>query len=237
MELLDVTTDPAFRVTLRAYAIPPAHPRVRVAVFQDTPLTDFQVPASRLLSERFFDLTTSPFGPLTGSFSRPAGIVIGDVVAPTALATPVRIEVQSVTPGVPVWAFASVTNNVTQQVTTVTPTTAMTPVSVPTSSRLAVGHWGSPSGCIDVTEAQVTLSTGCGAGSFSPPTLGVDHRFEVDGVFGINIGPVVNGRRPAHFAGVLQGTQLTVTISSDNLTGPPITVQLGSAGICGVACP
>jgi hypothetical protein len=121
LELLDVPMDAAFRVTLRAYAIPPAQPRVRVSVFQDTPFSFFQVPAARLLSERFYDLTTAPFGPSTGSFARPAGIVIGDLLTPTASATPVRVEVQSVTPGVPVWAFASVTNNATQQVTVVVP--------------------------------------------------------------------------------------------------------------------
>jgi hypothetical protein len=121
LELLDVSTDAAFRVTLRAYAIPPAQPRIRVSVFQDTVPSNFQAPPAQLLSEQFYDLTRPPLGPSTGSFSRPAGIVIGDLITPTTSATPVRIEVQSVTPGVPIWALASVTNNATQQVTVVVP--------------------------------------------------------------------------------------------------------------------
>jgi hypothetical protein len=76
---------------------------------------------ARLIAERSYDLAMSPFGPLSGSFSRPSGIVIGDLLTGTESAGPVRIEVQSATPGVPIWAFASVTNNATQHVTVIVP--------------------------------------------------------------------------------------------------------------------
>jgi len=123
LQLLGVPTGSAFRVTLRVYAIPPVAPRVRVAVFQDTELSSAQAPPAILVRERIYTVEPSPFGPSSGSYSRPSGIVVGDLFdgLPSGLADAVRIEVQSATPGVPIWAFASVTNNATQLVTVVVP--------------------------------------------------------------------------------------------------------------------
>jgi hypothetical protein len=125
LQLLDVPVDDVSRVTLRVYGISPATPRVRVTVFQDSqPTLSFQPLPSQLLSEHFYNLAIpqSP-SPATGSFSRPSGVVINDLfdTATTATALHVRIEVQSTTPGAPIWALASVTNNASQAVTIIAP--------------------------------------------------------------------------------------------------------------------
>lgn len=120
LQILDIPTDPAFRVTLRVYAIPPAAPRVRVAVVQDpAPTFGSQQNPPIPLKETSYDLAPSS-DPSTVSFSRPSGAVIGDVLSGVRSAGVVRIEVQS-TDGTPVWAFASITNNVTQFVSVSVP--------------------------------------------------------------------------------------------------------------------
>jgi hypothetical protein len=124
LQLLDVPADDLSRMTLRIYGIPPATPRVRVTVFQDAQATFSQPLPPQLLSEHFYDLAIpqSP-SPATGSFSRPSGAVISNLFDPATTATPrhVRIEVQSTTPGAPIWALASVTNDASQAVTIIAP--------------------------------------------------------------------------------------------------------------------
>lgn len=127
MQLLDVPLDPASRLTLRIYAQPPAVPRVRVRTYDDPPLiewfNDDSIPESRLLSETFYDLTRSQSFPDSGSFSRPSGTVVSDVLASVPESAPesVRVEIQTMDGSVPIWAFISVTNNDTQLVTAIVP--------------------------------------------------------------------------------------------------------------------
>jgi hypothetical protein len=135
----------------------------------------------------------------------------------------------------PIWAFVAITNNGTEQFTTITPTATPTPVSVPTPSKLATGHWGGQPGCLEVTDTEVVLDDSCETGSFPNPTLDADHHFEVDGTFANTLFGGISG--PAHYSGVLQGTSLTLTIRVGNSSGFPITVQLGSPGRCSLGCP
>jgi hypothetical protein len=125
LQLLDIPIDGRFRLTLRAYAIPPATARVRVDVVEDTEPT-FLAPTlpPRVLVERFYDLQRPLSFPETGSFSVPAAVVVTDLLTPlpTDVSGQVRIVVQSVTPDVPIWAFATITNNETQEVAIATPT-------------------------------------------------------------------------------------------------------------------
>ena len=120
LQILDIPTDPAFRVTLRVYAIPPAAPRVRVAVVQDpSPTFGSQQNPPIPLKETSYDLAPSS-DPSTVSFSRPSGAVIGDLLSGVRSAGQVRVEVQS-TDGTPIWAFAAITNNATQFVSVAVP--------------------------------------------------------------------------------------------------------------------
>jgi hypothetical protein len=126
LQMLDVPRDPASRLTLRIYAIPPGEPRVRVRVYEDPALSesiDDPVLPPRLLSETFHDLRQSPFSEGSASFSRPSGVVVSDVLAtvPEGTSEAVRVEVQTADGSTPIWAFISVANNTTQLVTTIVP--------------------------------------------------------------------------------------------------------------------
>ncbi len=121
LQLLDVPADGAARATLRLYAVPPAAPQVRVRIFRDAPIdSGLPIPPPSLLRETMYDLQLPQFGPATGSFSRPSGLVIGDLLAGITSDRPVRVEVQS-DGGAPVWAMATVTNNRSQVVTVIAP--------------------------------------------------------------------------------------------------------------------
>lgn len=141
--------------------------------------------------------------------------------------------------GPPLWAFVSITNNVTQQVTTVTPAVTAAAVSVPTEEALPLGNWNAGAGgCATVTSTGVSIAAGCTLTTFSYPGLGVDHRFETDGVMLSTAGPIHIGDQgqEAHISGVLQGDTLTVVIRTSTTTFAPITFQLGTGPRCGFPC-
>ncbi len=122
LELLEVPSDPNFRLTLRIYAVPPAAPSVRVRVYWSD---DSEVPVSwesqAIRRERTYQLVVPPGAAAGHSFSPASGAVIGDLLEGMEGQGTLRIEVRSATPGVPIWAFGSVTNNTTQMVTVVVP--------------------------------------------------------------------------------------------------------------------
>jgi hypothetical protein len=73
-----------------------------------------------LVSEAIFSLQAAP----SGALSRPSAVMISDPLGASASeadGSRFRIGVQSQTPGVPIWAFATVTNNETQRVTVISP--------------------------------------------------------------------------------------------------------------------
>jgi IPT/TIG domain len=145
-----------------------------------------------------------------------------------------RIRVQVTTETSLIWAFVSVTNNTTQQVTTITPT--VTPAAVALPATLTAGRWAAASGiCVTVTNTTVNVTAGCYHGSFALPSIGGDGRFEVDGTLTFG-GPVPAIPPPAHFSGVVQGSTLTITAKSGDKTAGPWTVQLGDPTPCGPAC-
>lgn len=125
LQLPDVPNDPRFRVTLRVYAVPPASPVARVRLYQDAPFPkgiEGTQPPSALLAERTVQLPLPPYWNGLRSWTQPSGTVISDLlsgVGPSV--SSIRVEVQSVTDGVPVWALLTVTNNETQFVTIVVP--------------------------------------------------------------------------------------------------------------------
>ena len=179
------------------------------------------------------DGTNPPVAPAYGQLS------LEGILAPfAALHARVRAEIAPAEfGGTPLWGFVSVTNNITQQVTTITPAIVPTAVAIPTPPTLTVGHWGSPESCVDVTATQVTATFNCQGGSFPFPLVGPDGRFEVDGTFQA-LSPLPLMPVPAHYSGVLQGQTLTLTVHAGTVTIQGISVQFGFAGDCSTeACP
>lgn len=139
----------------------------------------------------------------------------------------------------PIWAFVSVTNNITQQVTLVTPRIGVAGTASTDAPLLATGHWGG-NGCLDVSEQDVYLGATCAFGTFMRPRLDPDGHFEVDGVWQTAIGPSPPpgvGGDPAHFSGIVQGTKLTLVVRTGSRVLGPLLVELGSTIPCPPGCP
>jgi IPT/TIG domain len=153
-------------------------------------------------------------------------------------ATRPRIRVQVTAESSLIWAFVSITNNTTQQVTTITPTFTANAVALP--AALTNGHWGANGNCVDVSNAGVSVSAsdGCAFGGFPKPTVGADGHFEADGtLFSGGVSPPPGPPPSAHFSGVVQGTSMTLTARSGARTFGPWTVQFGNLSPCGPFCP
>jgi hypothetical protein len=121
LHLLDVPVDARFRVAVRIYSFPHISPDVTVRVYREPPPA-FGIPQepSVLVSQRTVTLQR----PVAGAAIRPSFLLLTDAVTPEMAGPPgsrYRIDVQSATPGAVIWAFASVTNNVSQRVTIVSP--------------------------------------------------------------------------------------------------------------------
>lgn len=127
IRLLDVPVDPRFRANLRVYGHTDFESRVRIAVYS--------LATNALLQEREVELESAPANtpdiPSTPDMPfSPAYVQLDPLtdVVRAAGHNRVRIELESLSPVLanppvsrPIWAFVSLTNNVTQQVTTVTP--------------------------------------------------------------------------------------------------------------------
>jgi hypothetical protein len=139
-------------------------------------------------------------------------------------------------PPVPIWGFVAVTNNSTQQVTTITP--SLIPTAGPVALR--TGHWaGGSSGsgsCVDVSTTDVNVSMVCAIAHFPAPKT-TNGRFEADGTIMITAGPSTGGPgAPAHFSGVLNGDDLALTITTKDSTPFTIHVTYGSTQPCPQLC-
>jgi len=120
LQFLDVPADSRFRITLRVYALPGVTPLVRVRAFEEPqPLFGAPQPPSVLIGEREFGL--NPAAP--GAVIHGPSLVVNDALGIQSANTDkrYRLTVQSATPGVPIWALVTVTNNQTQRVSTITP--------------------------------------------------------------------------------------------------------------------
>lgn len=109
--LLGVPIDPRFRNTLRIYGLPgPTSQFVNVTINGVTR-------GVSLLSggEPFFEPTFATFS----DFPLPAQLPIGVTTVTVTIEDP--LGGRGIVPPTPVWAMVSVTNNVTQQITTITP--------------------------------------------------------------------------------------------------------------------
>ncbi len=122
VSLLGIPNQPSLRLMLRMYALDKIGGDVRVRIYEqrgaDIHLDDLTGDA--LFAERTYTLTNihgSLIPELQDNY--PAYAQAGDLPMPsTQLA---RIDVEPLTPGMRIWAFASATNNTTQQVTVISP--------------------------------------------------------------------------------------------------------------------
>jgi hypothetical protein len=121
--LLNVSVDPAFRNMLRIYALPEvASPAVEVRYFRHPEADAPNLNVVLLRSERV-SLRTTP-GVIGEDFPLyPSMAERGNLqdLAEFAGHNAVWIEIVPVTPGLRFWAFVSVTNNTTQEVTIIAP--------------------------------------------------------------------------------------------------------------------
>ncbi|MDQ6803035.1 MAG: hypothetical protein M3041_19710 [Acidobacteriota bacterium] len=112
LRLLDVPTDARFRSVVRLFEMNLARAEFTVRIIDPATNT--------LLSERRVTTSTPPQGPLR---FHPGFVQIADPTASLGTAQPanVRVEIEPLTAGSAFWAYVSITNNDSQQVTLVTP--------------------------------------------------------------------------------------------------------------------
>ncbi len=147
-----------------------------------------------------------------------------------------RLRLQVTADSSLIWTFVSITNNVTQQVTTITPTFTTNAVAVP--AILTTGHWGGNGVCVEVSNTGIGATDGCAFGAFPTPAVGADGHFEADGTLTSGgVAPPPGPLPPAHFSGVVQGTSMTVMARSGSTTHGPWTVHLGDTTPCATPCP
>jgi hypothetical protein len=115
-----------------------------------------------------------------------------------------------------------------------------------TDDSLRVGPWGGEDAAAQVEPATVHVHVGCTKGDFPAPVdLDAQGRFSVPGSYVLRAFPVeVGPALPAQFAGVVQGTRLTMTIAVNDtvehklvVLGPVVVVlgrepQMGPCPIC-----
>ncbi len=124
VELTGAPTDSRYRLTLRIYEpIPTNAAEVRVLI-DDQIASEQGKPAVTLVDSVLplrggTDPTREPLYP-----EKPAYAEIGDLVAAfpqLVTASRLRVRIQPLTEGLRYWAFVSITNNETQQITVITP--------------------------------------------------------------------------------------------------------------------
>ena len=217
LRLVDVPADPNFRVLLRVYAnVGATAVQVRVQNADGTVVLNESLPMIASAPP-----AGSADGPAYAQLAIPAGAA-GDRF---------RIDVTSPTAGHPVWAFASITNNTTQELTLVTPQ-PIPKIATASPASLATGHWGDGGACLDVTSTTATLvDTFADRVTFTPPPLDANGHFETDGTMQpCSPGPA---QEPfaVHLTGDVHGTTITITISG-RLSVAPMTLTFGSTQPC-----
>lgn len=122
LSIFDVPVDPKYRATLRIYGFTPAPMPVRVTIYPE-----IGVPALTQLDVTLNGIVNAAFDPFPLHPAYVALDPLGDAIR-ASIVRRVRIEITNYagccTPPLPVakiWAFVSLTNNETNQVTIVTP--------------------------------------------------------------------------------------------------------------------
>jgi hypothetical protein len=230
--LSTIPNDSRFRTLLRIYSYASADSNVLLTLRDDA--------TSELLDSRTVTLRNGLSSVASASPIAPAYTQVAlDPLLPAGSAH-ARIRAEIAVTAInapPIWAFVSITNNVTQQVTTVTP--ALTTAAVHTPVSLAAGTWCGSSGYLQVDATEASLLISCRAGKFAIPAVGPDGRFETDAVL-TPLGPFpAPPGQAVHIRGIVRENAMVVTISPA-AGGPEDTYTLtfqGSTPCFGVACP
>ena len=218
-----VPNDARYRVLLRVYGYPGTYP-VTVRVRDDS--------TGELLSSQDVTIGGSDVAYLQLPISAAQSAHVVRVEVTTA---------QAAAP--PIWAFVTLTNNTTENVTIITPKIAVAPEV--SSSVLAAGHWGHAGYCMTVSPpdcgpncaAFLTVTYACLHGSFTVPVIYPDGHFDADGDV-TNGGAFPKTGTAAHLSGLVSGGSLTMTIQYPGTTVGPVTLNYGSTEPCFLAaCP
>jgi hypothetical protein len=216
--LTGVPNDARYRVLLRVYGYPGSYP---VAV--------------RLRDDATGEFLTRQDLTLSGSDMSYLQLPI--TADPTSKS--VRVEVTATQPSdPPIWAFITLTNNTTENVTIITPNVVIAP-EVP-STTLAEGHWAHAGYCMNVDQSQFVVATyGCARGSFSVPKVDPDGHFDTEGE--LNLGgafPKTASAGGSPFAGFVNGGNLALTMGQPRNALGPVNLIHGSTEPCFLfACP
>jgi hypothetical protein len=218
VRLAGIPTDARFRSTLRVYAYDarnfgPVTFRVRDNADGTLLAT---VPVALNASKGEQDL-----------FPAAAQLSLDSIIAPLRSHARLRIDIADSDAVRPIWAFVSITNNQTQEITLVTPQPSG---AAATPEKLPLGWWISSGGnLIFVGEAESNVYLGCRFGTFkTPSSLDSDGRFQTTGSLS-GPGPVqIGGGTPLIFEGRIADGWLNLTIRSESAV--VTTTQLQFAG-------
>jgi hypothetical protein len=182
VRLAGIPTDSRFRSTLRVYAYDarnfgPVTLRVRDAA-DGTLLATVPIALNALLGEELL-------------FPASAQLALDSIIAPLRSHARLRIDIVDSDAIRPIWAFVSITNNQTQEITLVTPQASGAAV---TPEKISVGWWSAAGNLIFVGEATANVYLGCNFGTFkTPSSLDSDGRFTTTGSLAGGAGPIRAG--------------------------------------------
>ncbi len=106
--------------------------------------------------------------------------------------------------------------------------------------NLPTGRYTGDGACLSVAADGCDLVVGCGHGQFAQPVVRSDGKFEIDGTYRIEAGPIgINPAPPAKFSGTWNGEKLTLTVtpSDPSIRAASYVLQLSNgSGRCTVPC-
>lgn len=214
----NVPSDAGFRTLVRIYNVQPTYVNATITIRDDA--SGEPLSTQQLMMLNYAQVAIDPIAGHARLRVEVANTVFG---APSV-------------PPLPIWAFAAVTNNTTQQVTTILPSPMPSPAP---PSTLALGHWAGGGACMTVTNIDVSFTNGCGGGHFFRPQTLTDGRFEADGTFNFSFGPPPPAptAEPVHYSGIVQGNDLMLVVR--RATAPQLVLHLtfGSTVPCAQPCP
>lgn len=229
VRLPGIPTDPRFRATLRIYAYDATNcgpVTLRVRDNADGALLA-TVPVALAVDHA-----------LPETFPASAQVSLDPIIAPLRDHPRLRIDLADSDAVRPIWAFASITNNQTQEITLVTPQSSG---AAATPEKIPLGWWTNAAGQLILTgDTESKAYLDCRIGTFkAPPSLDRDGRFQTTGSLS-GPGPVQISEPPLNFEGRIADGWLNLTIRSDSEVITTTQLQFvgpKQPGPLPVACP